>query len=268
MRYHGLFRPEHDFAYAERAVKAGLAGFELYGWVSQFPRELVERYKENIRRIREELQAGLSVHAPIIDINLGSINPKIRALSMQEVKESLEFAREVGATAVVVHAAPGLLAMPEGKWSRETQTPQMRGGLAEQEELTVEAIKDLADFAPDLLICLENLVFPHEIYRSPQELQELVRKVNRSNVGITLDVGHAVIAGHDPLDFVRLLFDDLFHIHLHDNHGETDEHLPLGQGTIDYVGIVQTLKQLNYQGAITLEFAVEDPDQFVRYVHP
>ena len=95
-----------------------------------------------------------------------------------------------------------------------------------------------------------------------------MRKVNRSNVGITLDVGHAVIAGHDPLDFVRLLFDDLFHIHLHDNHGETDEHLPLGQGTIDYVGIVQTLKQLNYQGAITLEFAVEDPDQFVRYVHP
>lgn len=53
MRYHGLFRPEHDFAYAERAVKAGLAGFELYGWVSQFPRELVERYKENIRRIRK-----------------------------------------------------------------------------------------------------------------------------------------------------------------------------------------------------------------------
>ena len=76
MRYHGLFRPEHDFAYAERAVKAGLAGFELYGWVFQSPRELVERYKENVRRIREELQAGLSVHAPIIDINLGSINPE------------------------------------------------------------------------------------------------------------------------------------------------------------------------------------------------
>ena len=45
------------------------------------------------------------MHAPIIDINLGSINPKIRALCMQEVKESLEFARR-GATAVVVHAAP------------------------------------------------------------------------------------------------------------------------------------------------------------------
>ena len=124
-----------------------MAGFELYGWVFQSPRELVERYKENVRRIREELQAGLSVHAPIIDINLGSINPKIRALCMQEVKESLEFAREVGATAVVVHAAPGLLAMPEGKWSGNPNAPDARG-LAEQEELTVEAIKDLADFAP------------------------------------------------------------------------------------------------------------------------
>ena len=97
--------------------------------------------------------------------------------------------------------------------------------------------------------------------------RRLVRKVNRSNVGITLDVGHAVIAGHNPLDYVHLLFDELFHVHLHDNHGETDEHLPLGQGVIDYVGLIQTLKQLGYQGAITLEFDVEDPDRFADYLY-
>lgn len=267
MKYHGWFKPHHDFGYAEQAVEAGLQGFEVVARESQYDPEVFAAYRENIKRIKAELQVGFTLHAPITDINLGSVNRRIREASIADVKDALEFAREIGASAVALHASPGILAMPGGKWSQEVQAPAIQGELARQEELMVRAVKELADLAPDVLICLENLVYPHELYRSPEELRGLIGKVNRSNVRLTLDVGHAVVSGHNPLDFINQLYEHLYHVHLHDNHGFVDEHLPLGQGVIDYVGIIQSLKQRGYQGAVTFEFVVENPSDYAKYLY-
>lgn len=267
MRYHGWFKPQHDFEYAVQALEAGLHGFEVVGGESHYDPEQFKVYRENIKRIKEELEATFTLHAPITDINLGSINRRIREASVQDVKAALEMAREIGASAVAVHASPGILAMPGGKWSKETASPTIRDELVPQEEFLVRSIKDLADLAPDLLICLENLVYPHELYRSPEELKRLLGKVNRSNVGMTLDVGHTVVSGYQPSEFINLLFDEIFHVHLHDNSGSVDEHLPLGQGTIDYVHVIQSLKQLDYQGVVTFEFSLEDPNSYRDYLY-
>ena len=266
MKFHGWFKPQHDFQYAQRALQAGLHGFEVTGGESHYHPQEFRTYRANILRIKEELQASFTLHAPLTDINLGSINRRIRQASIEDVKAALEFARDIGASAVAVHASPGMLAMPGGKWSKETPSPPMRAVLLQQEELLVQAVQDLADFAPDLLLCLENLVYPHELYRSPEEVGELVRKVNRPNVGVTLDVGHAVVSGHNPLDFLGLLPDRIFHVHLHDNSGAVDEHLPLGQGSIDYVGIIQGLQELGYGGVVALEFLLENPDSYGDYL--
>ena len=265
MRYHCWFGPQRDWDFAERAIKAGLDGFELFGWLRQFPEEEAREYREKAKRLKAELNAGLTVHAPFMDINLGSINSRIRQVCLEEVRDALEFAREVGASAVAVHTAPGIMGMTEGSWVREHPRPS--SGLLAQRELAVRAVQDLADFAPDLLLCLENLIYPHELYRSPEEMRELVRRVDRSNVGITLDVGHAAVCGYNPRDFVQLLSDEILHVHLHDNHGSADEHLPPGKGTIDYVGVIQSLKQLDYQGVITFEFELENPEDYAAYLY-
>ncbi|HPT83242.1 MAG TPA: sugar phosphate isomerase/epimerase family protein [Limnochordia bacterium] len=266
MKYHGWFKPQHDLAYAKRALQAGLHGFEIIAGQSHYHLEEFKTYRENIKRIKEELQPSFTVHAPITDINLGSINRRIREASLADVQAALELAREVEALAVAVHASPGILAMPGGKWSKETASPPVQAELIQQEGLLVQALQKLADYAPDVLICLENLVYPHELYRSPGEMEGLLGQVNRSNVRLTLDVGHAVVAGCSPQDFVQRLFDHIFHVHLHDNHGTVDEHLPLGQGTIDYVGVVQALYQAGYQGAITLEFFLDNPEEYSKYL--
>ncbi|NMB02788.1 MAG: sugar phosphate isomerase/epimerase [Firmicutes bacterium] len=269
MKFYTWFRPElHTFDYAKRVIQAGIDGFEVVSWESYFAPEVYREYLANIRRIKEELNVGFSVHAPITDLHLGSLNSKVREISLQEMKASIELAREIGASVVTMHAAPGILAMPPGKWSKEEyHLPRTSGNFARQEQLVVRAVQDLADSAPDLLIGLENLVYPHELYRSPEELQDLIHQVNRSNVGLTLDVGHAVVAGQRPTDFMNLLFDDLFHIHLHDNHGVVDEHLPLGQGSIDYIGVVSTLKKLDYQGVVNFEFRMDNPDDYRELVN-
>lgn len=269
MRFYSWFRPElHTFDYARRAIEAGLDGFEVVSWKSYFTPEVYETYLANIMRIKEELNVGFSVHAPITDLHLGSLNRRIREVTMEEMRYSIQLAREIGAEVVTMHPAPGILAMPPGKWSKEEyHLPRTSGNFARQEQFLVRAVQELADYAPDLLICLENLVFPHELYRSPEEMQDLLHKVNRSNVGITLDVGHATVAGQKPAEFIHLLADDIFHVHLHDNHGVADEHLPLGQGSIDYIGVLQALKNMDYQGIVNFEFRMDNPDDYGQFVH-
>lgn len=269
MKYYTSFRPgHHDFDYAKRAVQAGLTGFEAVYWESYLTSEVYQEYLECVKRIKGELGAGFTVHGPITDIHLGSLNQKMREAAFEEIRGSLRFARAIGASLVVFHPAPGILAMPGGEWSKQDyHLPRKTGEMVRQEEYLVRAVKDLADYAPDLLIGLENLVFPHELYRSPVELQELIRKVNRSNVGLTLDVGHAAVCGQKPMDFLNLLADEVFHVHLHDNHGAVDEHLPLGEGVIDYVAVVQSLKKLDYQGVVNLEFSLDNPDGYSDYLY-
>jgi sugar phosphate isomerase/epimerase len=40
---------------------------------------------------------------------------------------------------------------------------------------------------------------------------------------------------------------------MHDNHGKHDEHLPLGNGKIDFRKVVKLLKNYNYDRTVTFE---------------
>lgn len=268
MKYYTAFRPMiNTYDYAKQVLEMGVSGLEAVYWESYLSPEVNRDYLDTIKRIKGEFGTGFTVHAPIKDIHLGSTNRKIREVSLAELREALDFAIVIGASLVVIHAAPGLAAMPGGEWSKRTPSPaKTSDALSEEEALLVEAVQTLADSAPNLLLGLENLVYPHELYRSPEELLDLIRKVNRSNVGLTLDVGHAQVCGYGASDFINLLGDDLLHVHLHDNHGVIDEHLPLGQGIVDYLGVIQSLKKLDYQGVVNLEFSAKNPQDYRRYL--
>lgn len=268
MRYHTSFRPGHYWEYAKKAVEAGIDGFEVVQWASYLSDEEQGEYLELVQRIKDEFDVGFTVHAPIIDIHLGSLNRRVRAAALEEIKASLDLARAIDASVVVVHGAPGIITMPIGEWSKQVYQPPKgeRELVDKQEAYLVRAIKDLADYAPDILLGVENLVFPHELYRSPEEMQELLRKVNRSNVGVTVDAGHAQVCGYQATEFINLLNDRVIHVHLHDNHGVWDEHLPLGKGVVDYVGLIQTLKKQGFQGVVNLEFSLNNPEQYKEYM--
>lgn len=77
-----------------------------------------------------------------------------------------------------------------------------------------------------------------------------------------LDVGHAFI--ENRMEGVRAYIDSfadrLVHIHIHDNHGEEDEHLPLGAGKINFKKVVKWLKMINYSQTITFEVFTSNDD--------
>jgi len=64
-----------------------------------------------------------------------------------------------------------------------------------------------------------------------------------SNVGLCLDCGHLTAFGRAPLEqWLDELGALIGQIHLHDNWGHKDDHLPMGQGRIDFVRLFALLK--------------------------
>ena len=62
--------------------------------------------------------------------------------------------------------------------------------------------------------------------------------------------------GAEELDnLLRKLASHLRMIHAHDNRGQSDEHLPPGDGSIDWLSLLRQFAQANFQGALILEMA-------------
>ena len=96
----------------------------------------------------------------------------------------------------------------------------------------------------------------------PRIIADLVRKVDSPCFGWCFDVGHAWCRGYAP-DVLRECCVAPLSIHIQDNHGNGDEHLIPGDGTIDFDRFVSALKEVGYGGDCVLEAhhqSLEAPD--------
>jgi sugar phosphate isomerase/epimerase len=88
----------------------------------------------------------------------------------------------------------------------------------------------------DVEIIAENLpAEPTAMMRSPEEIIEFVEGLG---IGLLLDVGHLHVSarrmGFDFAAGVQAVAPYVRELHLHDNDGQADQHLPLGKGIIDF----------------------------------
>jgi sugar phosphate isomerase/epimerase len=96
-------------------------------------------------------------------------------------------------------------------------------------------------------------------FNTPEQLSDLLDPM--PELGLHLDVGHANLraSGNTTEPILERYGGRVRHVHLHDNNGEADLHLPLGAGNIETPRIVKALKRCGYDGTITLE--VFSPDR-------
>jgi len=126
---------------------------------------------------------------------------------------------------------------------------------AEVVERNAEALAALtADAeAADVRLMVENM---GSAFGTVAQLQPLFDAAPR--LLFHLDVGHANI-GRRPEEpnrageLVDAFGDRLAHVHVSDNFGVDDLHLPLGAGSIDWPGVVRVLRDAGYDGTVTLE---------------
>lgn len=215
-----------------------------------------EAHHTTLRRFRRDLSAaltanglGLVCHLPTF-VYTADLTPAIREASLAEVRASLETAAELGARKVVLHpsAVSGL-----GAFVLETVRAYAHDSLAQ--------IADAGERL-GLTVCLENMFPRYGAYFEPDEFIPLLAAFPR--LSLTLDIGHAHIgdpSGRRAEAFLRACGTRLGHVHLSDNHGRYDDHLPLGAGRIDLARWVRALAAAGYDRTVTFEiFSGKDRD--------
>ena len=69
-----------------------------------------------------------------------------------------------------------------------------------------------------------------------------------------IDVGHRQLFSDIPVSkWVEEMHPHIFVVHLHDNHGTADEHLPIGDGVVDFGSLLGTIARLGANPIYTLE---------------
>lgn len=128
-------------------------------------------------------------------------------------------------------------------------------GAEETHRRVVENLRWFGDRAAEkgIRLAVEN-IYGGRFYSQIDELIQLVEEVNRDNVGFCLDVGHANIDGVDIPSAVQRMGRKLYEIHLHDNNGKKDQHLPIGFGTVNWIEVIEALNSIHYPGTATFEF--------------
>jgi sugar phosphate isomerase/epimerase len=224
----------------EYAVANGFDAFEWFpdrkesgtGWTES------DMSKETRIIIRDTALAhdiSLSVHAP------NQLNPLTSETEF--FLQTIRFAHDISAILLNIHLYPD-------------------NGIGEYVETIIPIIKHLAEIG--IRLSIENT--PDT---GPHEFNELFRHlrskglIHAGNIGMCFDLGHANLCEETRNDYLKYIdmLDPLvpvIHIHMHENYGDSDSHLPIftgpaGNDASGINGLIERMKKRNFSGSIILE---------------
>lgn len=104
---------------------------------------------------------------------------------------------------------------------------------------------------------LESFCYHPFIFEGLHDFAQFVSKFPSDRLGVLLDVGHVYQIGIDLSEAVHIFKHRLLDIHVHDATLEKDyrraTHLPIGKGTISFPSLIYLLREVGYDGWLTLE---------------
>ena len=106
---------------------------------------------------------------------------------------------------------------------------------------------------------------PHHgnVLEQPEDFQAVLDAIPDERVGVCIDTGHFHSSGVDTLAAIRQFGSRIYAIHLKDHLGTVS--VGIGRGELRLKQIIETLQEVGYQGDLTLELEVEDPENLPRY---
>lgn len=155
----------------------------------------------------------IRIHSPTVDINIASLNKGIRKESIRQIINCAHIAEDLNASAITVH--PGIIGRNE---------PHLR----EQAMLfSIESIGEIIDNS-NVAISVENMPVRGKFLGNTVE--EIERIQEETGCYLTIDTGHGNTCGNleEMLSLKKISY-----CHLNDNDGKKDQHIALGDGTMD-----------------------------------
>ena len=203
-----------DFPYAVGKVAEHYQAWEIVAEGRHLLRDIIDDFLE----LTPSYDLHYSIHAPLSDINVGGLNPRLREASLKEVLDCLELAYRMGVDLVTVH--PGFIS-PLARLDREAAVIATKASM----KVIDAKAKDLG-----IRAALENMPkMPVSMAKDPRELCDFLEG---TEMGACFDLGHANTVGNIP-DFLEMK-ERFINMHVHDNAGDRDQHLVIGEGNTDF----------------------------------
>jgi xylose isomerase len=130
----------------------------------------------------------------------------------------------------------------------------------------LECYAEIADHNPSFQIAIEYKISEprmRSLLGTAGETAAFCQLVNRDNLGVTLDIGHALFANENAAQSAALLAraKRLFYVHLNDNDGRADwDLLPGAVHTWEMVEFLYTLRRLGYDDWFTFDILPKEQD--------
>lgn len=207
-------------------AQAGIPAIEIFCSLGHFNYPSQQAVRELAGALEESGLKLHSLHSPTerdtavgrdsgVPISISDTERVRRLDAVDEVKRALEVAERIPFQYLVQHIGH----------SRQMADPK-------KFDAAFNSLEHLVIFAKQrgVTIALENT--PGEL-GSPESLHQFIKETHLNGVKLCLDVGHAHLDSGVSGAF-ELMSERLVTTHIHDNHGEKDEHLLPYEGTIDW----------------------------------
>jgi sugar phosphate isomerase/epimerase len=195
-----------------------------------------ELYPEKIEYQLEKIKMidFRAFHGSFKDLNCGSLDPLIREVSRERMFLGYQTACQLGATHIIFHHGyVPHTSLPKDWIPRFVQF--WKSFLIDKSESIYFHLENMLELSPDILI-------------------ETLEKISDPRVNACLDIGHAHCNSTTPiLNWIENLGTVIGYVHLHDNDGTDDQHLPIGEGNIPFKEVCNALNEYSPNAIWTLE---------------
>ncbi|MDD5285844.1 MAG: sugar phosphate isomerase/epimerase [Desulfuromonadaceae bacterium] len=183
--------------------------------------------------------AGLAttIHSPFMDLNPGAIDTTIRAATRRRIQQVMKAAEVLCPRVIVVH--PGFDDLHYG----DNRLEWLKNSIDFWREFVPQA-RELGT-----ILAVENI-----FEKEPSTLRALLDEIDDPCFRHCFDIGHWNMFTNVSMEgwFSELgLY--IAEAHIHDNHGQSDEHLPVGEGEIDFALFFRLLSNYAPEAVWTIE---------------
>ena len=227
----------------ERLAQAGYDYVDFIG----------EPEKQNIAKIVASLKENHIQASSICALftqerDLISSTKTIRENTVKYIKDCVDFAVAIGARFISVQVTANMKIRPEA--DKATELKWAVAGLKEAGQYALEK---------GIKLTLEawNRYETYFVNRMEQSL-EIVNMVNLPSVGCMADTYHMNIEEDNIADAIRLTGKKLFYVHVADSNRKAP-----GRGHIDFKAFAQALRDIDYNGTLSMELLPAAADPFM-----
>lgn len=228
----------------EQGIEFAIANRLNYELPTFYYVENLDSKEREIARYRELMtgfQGILSMHGPIFDTNVVSLDPEIMKVSRHRYLQAIEVAKEMDVRYLIFHS----------QWTPIYSAANVtRRWLSKVTEFWERIIAEHLE-GSQLTVLIENFLDP-----TPESTLILLNRIASPHLKACLDTGHInLFSPMSPIDWLAEMGSQVAYIHAHNNGGELDSHDSFENGLLDMPAFLNHLALLPHKVHLAIETA-------------